>query len=66
MLQKGSANIANYIYVFLYFQIDSFSAIVLTISSHILMKNSFPPHYINLCKHILIITSSKVKKTSDR
>ena len=39
MLRKGSANIANCIYIFLYLQIDSFSNIILIISSHIFKKS---------------------------
>ena len=66
MLRKGSANIANCIEIFLYFQIDSFSTKKSSSSSSCLMKNSCPPCYINLNKQILIITSLKVSKTSDR
>ena len=39
MLRKGSANIANCIYVFLYFLIGSFCNIILIISSHIFKKS---------------------------
>ena len=42
MLRKGSTNMANCIYIFLYLQIDSFCNIILIISSHILMKKIIP------------------------
>ena len=46
-------------------QVIVFSFTLLFHTITILSKNPFPPHYIDLCKHILIIASLKVRKTAD-